>query len=378
MAAEAGKTSLPSAIMTSRKPTATFPAQERRGNEARARSIARLRTAAVWLPVAALAGAACARLLNVQFWPAELLWHFTAIFLYLSIIASLVLVAFSFYWPAAAAAMLAIFFGFAVYNVPGGMPPRGDSMLSAAQAHITAIAEEDRTRLRLVTHNLYIHNQRREELAAWLRRQDADVIVMQEIDSGMAAVLEAAADIYPHQFFGWPRLWVEYPAMRSELNGLAILSRHPLDAPSVFQQTRYNAPVAFAGLSLPDGQKVRLVVVHAANPLRRSGLRSRNRLLTTLADALKDQPGPLVVAGDFNATPYTPAFAEFVRVARLTASRRYPGTYPQFAGALGLPIDHVLVRDIHIDEIEALDAFGSDHRPLRAELVVTSVADGKP
>ena len=50
--------------------------------------------------------------------------------------------------------------------------------------------------------------------------------------------------------------------------------------------------------------------------------------------------------------------------------------YPQIAGDFGLPIDHVLVRGIRIAEIEALDAFGSDHRPPRADLVVPSAPTG--
>ncbi len=109
---------------------------------------------------------------------------------------------------------------------------------------------------------------------------------------------------------------------------------------------------------------MRLVVVHTSNPVRRSGLRSRDQLMADLAAELRGYDGPLIVAGDFNATPYTPAFAQFLHDAGLTTVRAYPGTYPQIAGDFGLAIDHVLVRGIRIVDIEALDAFGSDHRPL--------------
>jgi endonuclease/exonuclease/phosphatase (EEP) superfamily protein YafD len=98
--------------------------------------------------------------------------------------------------------------------------------------------------------------------------------------------------------------------------------------------------------------------------------------MAALADELSRYDGTLIVAGDFNATPYTPAFARFLDDARLTTVRAYPGTYPQIAGDFGLPIDHVLVRGIRIAEIEALDAFGSDHRPLRADLVVPAAPVG--
>ncbi len=327
------------------------------------------------MPVLALAGAAGARLFSLQFWPVELLWHFTETFFFLSVALSLVLLALSFYIPAAAAAVLAVFFGFAAGNVPGGAAPHSQSILPAAQAYAGEAREPAEAGFRLVTHNLYVRNNRRDDLAAWLRRQDADVIVMQEVDMDMAAVMQAAVDRYPHQFFGWPKNWVERPELRRLLSGLAILSRFPLEDGSVFRQTRWNAPAATARLMLPGGAQVRLVVVHTMNPIRRSGLRARNALMTALAEELKAYAGPLVVAGDFNATPYTPAFAQFLKAANLTTNRGYPGTYPQFAGAFGLPIDHVLVRDARIAEIEALDAFGSDHRPLRADLIIPAAAD---
>lgn len=326
--------------------------------------------AAAWGPVLALAGAAAARILHLQFWPVELLWHFTETFFFLSLILTVVLLAFSFYAPAAAAAALAVFFGLAASNVPGGAVPHAHSVLPAAQAYAGEAQGPAEAGFRLVTHNLYVRNKRRDDLAAWLRRQDADVIVIQEVDMEMAAVMQAAVDRYPHQFFGWPRNWVERPDQRHLLNGLAILSRFPLKDGFVFRQTKWNAPVASARLTLSEGTEVRLVVVHTMNPIRRSGLRARNALMSALAEELKDYKGPLVVAGDFNATPYTPAFARFLKAADLTTNRGYPGTYPQFAGAFGLPIDHVLARGVLIADIEALDAFGSDHRPLRADLIV--------
>jgi endonuclease/exonuclease/phosphatase (EEP) superfamily protein YafD len=335
----------------------------------------RLRFAA-WLPVLALAGAAGARLLDLQFWPVELLWHFTETFFLLSIALALILLALSCYAAAAAAAVLALFFGFAANNVPGNPPAHPVSMLPTAQARASetgAAAQE--AALRLVTHNLYVNNNRRDDLAAWLRRQDADVIVMQEVEPEMAAVMAQARDRYPHQVFGWPKIRSERPDRR-DVNGLAVLSRYPLADPSVFRQTRFSAPVVITVLTLPEGTQVCLVVVHTPNPLRRSGLRSRNQLMAALADELNRYEGPLVVAGDFNATPYTPAFAHFLEATGLTTTHTYPGTYPQIAGAFGLPIDHVLVRHARIVEIEALDAFGSDHRPLRADLIIPTAKGG--
>jgi endonuclease/exonuclease/phosphatase (EEP) superfamily protein YafD len=328
-----------------------------------------------WLPVLALAGAASVRLFDLHFWPVELLWHFTGIFFLAGLALTVFLLVVHSFAPAAAAAVLTIYFGFAASNVPGVSPGQA-SLLSVAHAQPAEGEAAETVGLRLVTHNLYVYNDRPDALADWLQRQDADVIVFQEVIEQTAAVMAAAKERYPHQFFAWPANYVERPDMRPWLNGLAILSRYPIRNRTVFRQTAYNAPVAFADLLLAKGASVRLGVVHTPNPVRRSGLRSRNQLMAALADELSRYDGTLIVAGDFNATPYTPAFARFLDDARLTTVRAYPGTYPQIAGDFGLPIDHVLVRGIRIAEIEALDAFGSDHRPLRADLVVPAAPVG--
>lgn len=323
-----------------------------------------------WLPILGLAGAAAVRLLDLHFWPAELLWHFTETFFLVGLALTVVLVVVGCFVPASVTAVLTIYFGFAATNVPGVPPGQATSLLSVAHARAGEAPQAEAVGLRLVTHNLYVRNHRLDDLAAWLERQDADVIVFQEIREGTAAVIAGAKARYPHQFFGWPKYYGERPELRDELNGLAILSRYPLRDPFVFRQTRYAAPAAVADLVLPGGAQARVVVVHTSNPVRRSGLRSRNQLMANLAAELRGYDGPLIVAGDFNATPYTPAFGQFLNDAGLTTVRAYPGTYPQIAGDFGLPIDHVLVRGIRIVDIEALDAFGSDHRPLRADLVV--------
>jgi endonuclease/exonuclease/phosphatase (EEP) superfamily protein YafD len=333
----------------------------------------RLLAALPWLPVLGMAGAAGVRLLDFHFWPAELLWHFTETFFLVGLALTLFLVVVRRFIPAVVTAALTTYFGFAAANVPGMPPGQATSLLSLAHARASEgqqAAQAQGASLRLVTHNLYVRNHRPDALAEWLEHQDADVIVFQEIKEQTAAVMAAASDRYPYQFFGWPTNYVDRPELREELNGLAILSRYPLRDPFVFRQTRYAAPAAFADLLLPGETTVRLIVVHTSNPFRRSGMRSRNQLMKALAAELRRYEGPLVVAGDFNATPYTPAFAQFLSDAGLTTVRAYPGTYPQIAGDFGLPIDHVLVRGVRIVDIEALDAFGSDHRPLRADLVV--------
>jgi endonuclease/exonuclease/phosphatase (EEP) superfamily protein YafD len=82
--------------------------------------------------------------------------------------------------------------------------------------------------------------------------------------------------------------------------------------------------------------------------------------------------GPLVVAGDFNATPWSLHLATFERLTGLTRLTGLP-SWP--ARGLGLPqvaIDHIFVSSgmRPLGSATTLDASGSDHLPVRVTLAV--------
>jgi endonuclease/exonuclease/phosphatase (EEP) superfamily protein YafD len=99
-------------------------------------------------------------------------------------------------------------------------------------------------------------------------------------------------------------------------------------------------------------------------------LDQRDRLLLGAAKKIGELSGPVVVSGDFNATPLTPIFNDLLKIADITASRFYVSTFPSKLKWFGIPIDHILVRHMRVKRINALPAIGSDHRPLKAALLL--------
>ncbi|MCB0060965.1 MAG: endonuclease/exonuclease/phosphatase family protein [Caldilineaceae bacterium] len=88
--------------------------------------------------------------------------------------------------------------------------------------------------------------------------------------------------------------------------------------------------------------------------------------------SLRIENGPLIVAGDFNVTPWSPRFQRLLREARLKNSMRGFGMQNSWPSVLplplGIPIDHAL----HSPSLTTLDrktvrVAGTDH----AMLVVT-------
>ena len=93
---------------------------------------------------------------------------------------------------------------------------------------------------------------------------------------------------------------------------------------------------------------------------------------------VQDQPGYVVVVGDFNATmqhaPFRDLLDTGLRDAHLERGDGWAATFPadrSFPPVLR--IDHVLVGDdVEVLEVGSGDATGSDHKPVWAVLALTS------
>lgn len=80
--------------------------------------------------------------------------------------------------------------------------------------------------------------------------------------------------------------------------------------------------------------------------------------------------------GDFNATPWSRPFRALLQSEALREARDAAGAGLQATWIAGarlptwLPIDHVLVRDLAVRGFDRLGENGSDHRPVRAIVMV--------
>src|SRR5262245_25992548 len=84
--------------------------------------------------------------------------------------------------------------------------------------------------------------------------------------------------------------------------------------------------------------------------------------------------GPVIMLGDFNCTPWSPAFAELEARSRLRNSQLGFGTnptWPTYLPGMQLPIDHCLLSAslVAVDRFVG-PAFGSDHYPLVVDVGV--------
>jgi endonuclease/exonuclease/phosphatase (EEP) superfamily protein YafD len=125
------------------------------------------------------------------------------------------------------------------------------------------------------------------------------------------------------------------------------------------------------------GSVVVLVNVHPLAPSIRRQVAPWHAQLAGLTRLVGEQAGPLVVAGDFNATadhqPFSQLLGSGMRDAFDEAGKGIGATWPAWRRPM-IPVmrlDHVLVRGpITVLSAEVQDIRGSDHRGVDVEIAV--------
>lgn len=217
--------------------------------------------------------------------------------------------------------------------------------------------------------NLWERNPTPEKLRAELGAIDADILISSETTRRLAGPA-AAPD----------GLWTVYPYRATRGAGgktlrTAIWSKFPLSGARVYLDNSAGPTAAAAAADLGGGLRLGLVGVHFSHPHRgheKVQVEGMRRIVAGL-------PRPLVVAGDFNGSPWSQVVS---RTAELTGTRpiggyrvTWRGTYPTPVGPLpefwGHDIDQVLISPgIAVEDISTIALPGSDHRGVLVRLHV--------
>jgi endonuclease/exonuclease/phosphatase (EEP) superfamily protein YafD len=230
--------------------------------------------------------------------------------------------------------------------------------------------------LKIVAFNIRRRNRQFDNVAQYLASQEPDLIVLEEVD---AAWIEAiSARLLDYRLVAGTGLDNNF--------GIAMWMR--LDAETSGHLAVQEASVQMwtAGYAeidvvearfLWNNRTVAFLGIHTIPPASQAAAASRDSQLAQVAAWTVDQQqagAATIVAGDFNATPWSHAFRSSLRDGRLVDSQGGFGVqatwhrnYPSLAG---IPIDHCL----HSNDLRTIERavdpadYGSDHRPLAVTL----------
>ena len=217
--------------------------------------------------------------------------------------------------------------------------------------------------LRIVSANLYSGNQTPEQAVVFLQESAADVIALYEVTPAWDVRLSESLPDYPHR---WSQA-------RSGNFGIAVYSRLPFEKVDSCALSEHN--LAIRAEFLHAGGHVHLIAAHPCPP---GGSRTdlRDRQLERLGAIAGACPGPLVVVGDLNITPFSPKFQLLCSVSGLRDARRGHGiqpTWPAGRRMLSIPIDHGLISEHWRGTMSTGPEIGSDHLPVVLEIGLSNV-----
>ncbi len=262
--------------------------------------------------------------------------------------------------------------------------------------------------MKLISLNISIKLDNAHQVAEFLRTQQADIVLLQEVVSNLDETVfpmyqskkiieEATADTLPYRFFGSLR-YAEasrvHGKIRRDFGGMVeqgneILSAYPFTNTSnehYYKSYEYSSDrTNFATEDHPravqaaactiDGKSLQLLNLHG---LRTEGKLGNERTLAQcqyiLTTALKNKI-PTIIAGDLNLLPDNPGvrllsneFRNLIDEFHITATR------PVFQDSLesgGNTVDYIFVNDlIEVKTCMTIDATISDHLPLVLEFEI--------
>ena len=233
---------------------------------------------------------------------------------------------------------------------PHGAPPQEPGPSPSGDGH----------RLRLVSSNALKKNRRRRAWATAVLALEPDVLCVAELTPRLEAALVEVGDGLPEH---------RCADTKAEPAGTGLWSRWPIDDGRILRagHSMIVAPIPAIGATV--------AAIHTVAPSSRKKTPRWHGSFDAITTMANETPGPLVVAGDWNATmahtPLRRLLADTrLRDAHVDAGRASARTWHSW-----LPVallDRVLVSpDVAVRSITEHRLPGTDHRAVVAELEVT-------
>lgn len=253
--------------------------------------------------------------------------------------------------------------------------------LTVVLAHVAFVAPELAARgplpagvagvraVRLFNANVYAFNDQTDGIAAEIRGSRPDVVFLQESTPAIVQAIDATGAMEELPY----RLAVP----RNDPFAGMLAARWPLLDQDVVEVD--GRPVLLRATVETEGGPLRLYAVHVVAPFS-GGREPWINGMRRIADAVRAERLPLLMAGDFNATWGHRAFRRLLDAGLTDAAaargRPFQMTWRQGGRVPPLTrIDHVLTTPgLAVVAIRTGEGRGSDHRPIVADVIRTADA----
>jgi len=219
--------------------------------------------------------------------------------------------------------------------------------------------------LSILSSNVYMPNNDFSKLVEHVRQKSPDFLVTLESNKKWEEGIKDIEDAYPFR----------KACPLDNLYGMHIYSKHALESAELRFLVEDDVP-SIKVKTLINGQQISLWFVHPKppSPTENKYAKPRDIELHIVGKEVKDQDGPVIVAGDLNDVAWSPTTRHFKKISGLKDPRVGRGFFNTFHAHypfIKWPLDHVFHSEhFELVEITKLSDIGSDHFPLFTQLAL--------
>jgi len=218
--------------------------------------------------------------------------------------------------------------------------------------------------LKIVVTNVFQFNRESQKYLEVLSSYSPDIQIVLEADSWWEAELASLEKSYPYV--------VKQP--QDNTYGMLLYSKLSLDKSEVKFLVDEDVPSIHTRLTLAGSETIQLHCVHPRppRPVKNKHSTDRDAELLLVANAVKQNSIPSIVAGDYNDVGWSRTTRLFQRISGLLDPRIGRGLYSTYHARYPIfrfPLDHIFhSNDFKLVNLTRLPSVGSDHFPLLCEL----------
>jgi endonuclease/exonuclease/phosphatase (EEP) superfamily protein YafD len=224
--------------------------------------------------------------------------------------------------------------------------------------------------LRVLTYNMRNFTTDRALFREQIQREQADVVVLSELTDSITVLAEETPGLPAYHSADPPHL----------LDSAVVFSRWPLTNQKLDRTADGLGSVLSTELCTSDRWRgcLRVVALHSAPPFGTAATTQAQQLEIAARFAAAAPERRVVLAGDLDLTPWSPAFAKLLARGELVDTgpqRGLTATWLSRVPFVGLMIDHVLVSpDIAVADNRLGSDLGSSHFPVIVDLAIPFAA----
>ncbi|NLI79812.1 MAG: endonuclease/exonuclease/phosphatase family protein [Candidatus Riflebacteria bacterium] len=212
--------------------------------------------------------------------------------------------------------------------------------------------------------NVHTHNRRSDLVRDLIHERRPDLLVLTEVDDRWLGELAPLHDEFPYR--------TVHP--RGDNFGIAFFSRLPPRSLAVRFFPADSTLPSIVGEFEMGSATLTVLGTHPLPPRKPDYAAGRDAQFAAMGDFLAGVPGPKLVLGDLNSTPWSAPFQRFLEQGGLRDSAVGWGIHPTWPTTVPLfwsPIDHALVSP-HLAVVgRRVGGFvGSDHFPVEIDFAL--------